>query len=128
MAYEFCEGYAVVTVGKRQGYIDPRGEIVIPARYRHANNFSEELAAVNTGTGEPHDSLAAACEIGFINREGEFVIPPRFLAAGTFRGGLCLVETEKEIAYIDRCGNSIWRGGWVEIGSFDPLHLFPPES
>ena len=37
-------------------------------------------------------------------------------------------ETEKEIAYIDRCGNSIWSGGWAEIGNFDPIHLFPPES
>ena len=53
------------------------------------------------------------------------MIPPRLLAAGTFRDGLCLVETEKEIAYIDRGGNSIWSGSWVEIGSLDPLHLLP---
>jgi hypothetical protein len=128
MAYEFFEGYAAVTVGRRQGYIDTAGEIVVPATYLYAREFSEGLAAVNTGTGAPHDSVASACEIGFINREGEFAIPPRFLAAGTFRGGLCLVETEKEIAYIDRCGNSIWSGGWAEIGNFDPIHLFPPGS
>jgi len=128
MAYEFCEGRALVTIGKKQGYIDPSGEIVVPLKYRHADNFSEGLASVNTGTTERHESIAAACDIGFINPEGEFVITPRFFATGRFRNGLCLVETEKEIEYVDRCGNLIWSSGWVEIGSFDPLHLYPPES
>ena len=113
-------------MGKRWGYINPAGDIVVPVTYRYAHAFSEGLAAVNTGTGEAHTSVAAACETGFINTKGEFVIPPRFL--GSFRGGLCLVETEKEIAYIDRSGNSIWSSGWVDIGTHDPLHLYPPES
>jgi hypothetical protein len=43
MAYEFFEGYAAVTVGKRQGYIDPTGEIAVPATYLYAREFSEGL-------------------------------------------------------------------------------------
>jgi hypothetical protein len=42
--------------------INPAGEIVLPATYRYAHDFSDGLAAVNTGTGEAHDSVAAACE------------------------------------------------------------------
>ena len=89
---------------------------------------SEGLAAVSTGTGKAYNSVADACEIGFIDKEGEFVIPPRFLAAGSFHDHFCLVENEKEIAYVDRGGESIWKSGWVELGSLDPLHLYPPDS
>jgi hypothetical protein len=128
MAYEFFEGRAAVILARRSGYIDRKGETVVPPNYRRVDNFSEGLAAVSTGTGKAHNSVADACEIGFIDKEGEFVIPPRFLAAGSFHDHFCLVETEKEIAYVDRRGESIWKSGWVELGSFDPLHLYPPDS
>lgn len=112
MAYELFEDRAAVILAKRSGYIDRKGETVVPPNnYRRVDNFSEGRAAVNTGSGQAHNSVADACEIGFINNEGEFVIPPRFLAAGSFHNHLCLVETEKKIAYVDRRGNSIWESG-----------------
>jgi hypothetical protein len=39
---------------------------------------------------------------------------------------LCLVETEKEILYVDTCGTPVWSNGWVELGRLDPYHLLPP--
>jgi len=78
MAYEFCEKRAVVTLDRRAGYVDCGGDIVIPINFLRADMFSESLAAVETGSGRAHESVAAACETGFINQTGEFVIPPRF--------------------------------------------------
>ena len=58
----------------------------------------------------------------------KMTVPPQFLATGRFQSGLCLVETEKTIGYINQSGVFIWQSKWLEIGSFDPLHLLPPEN
>lgn len=128
MAHEFSEGMADVTLERRTGYVNRSGELVIPPRFLWARRFSEGLSAVNIGSGQAHKSVAEACEDGFINTQGDFAISPAFQRTGTFQHGLCLVETESELQYIDRCGKPIWCSGWVELGSFDPLHLLPPEA
>jgi len=56
------------------------------------------------------------------------VITPRFFIAGSFQGGLCLVETDKDLLYVDRNGEPVWRNGWVELGGFDPYHLYPHQA
>ena len=125
MAYEFSEGMAAVILDKRTGYVNRLGDPTIPPRFLRGERFSEGLAAVNVGSGAAHKSIAGACEVGFINPQGEFAIRPAFFATGSFGNGLCLVETEKEIMYVDRQSKSVWRSGWLELGSFDPLHLLP---
>jgi hypothetical protein len=126
MAYEFCEGRAVVLLGGRAGYVDREGGIAVQVSYLRAGQFSEGLAAVNIGSGEAHNSIAAACEIGFIDPTGEFAIPPRFFSTGRFQDGLCIIEDDKSIAYVNREGAVIWSVGWVEHLNFDPYHILPP--
>jgi hypothetical protein len=127
MAHEFSEGMATVILGTRTGYVDRDGKLAVPAVFLGGGRFSCGVAAVNTGTGEAHRSIADACEIGFIDSKGEFVITPRFFATGSFQDGLCLVETENDILYVDATGVSVWRSGWVEFGLFDPYHLLPAQ-
>jgi hypothetical protein len=127
-ALEFSEGLGLVRLDGKYGYVDTLGKIVVPPSFRRAEYFSEGLASVDTGKGEAHRSIAEAGEMGFINSSGAFIIPPQFLATGRFQNGLCLVETEKDIGYIDQSGAFIWRSKSVEIGTFDPLHLLPPEN
>jgi len=126
MAYEFCEGRAVVLLDRRAGYVDREGEIAVPISFLSAGRFSEGLAAVNTGSGKAHNSIAAACEIGFINPTGDFAILPRFFSTGTFQDGLCISEDEKCILYVNREGRAVWSNGWVEHLRFDPYHILPP--
>lgn len=68
---ELKEGRLKVRVdGERShtyGYIDEKGELVIPAKYTSAHDFSDGLAKV--GKGE------FGQEIGYIDAEGEVVIP-----------------------------------------------------
>ena len=126
MAYEFCEKRAVVTLDRRAGFVDPGGDIAIPINFLRAEMFSEGLAAVDTGSGEAHESVAAACETGFIDQTGEFVISPRFLSTGKFQDGLCITENDKDIAYVNREGAVVWKSKWVEHLRFNPYHVLPP--
>jgi hypothetical protein len=126
MAYEFCEERAVVTLDRRAGFVDYGGDIAIPINFLRAEMFSEGLAAVETGSGRAHESVAAACETGFINQAGEFVIPPRFLLTGKFQDGLCITENEKNLAYVNREGSVVWSSGWVDYLNFNPYHILPP--
>ena len=57
--------------------------------------------------------------------KGEFEITPRFFATGIFQDGLCFVETENNISYVNRQGDAVWSGGLVEQGRYDPYHLLP---
>ena len=129
MALEFSEGLGLVRLADKYGYIDASGKIVVPPSYlREPGPSQRDWLQFNTGTGEAHRSVAEACEVGFINSLGAFAIPPQFLATGRFQSGLCLAETEKTIGYINQSGAFIWQSKWLEIGSFDPLRLLPPEN
>jgi hypothetical protein len=128
MAYEFSEGMATVILDKRTGYVNLQGELAVSATYLWGRRFSDGVAAVKFGTGEARRSIADASEVGFIDPTGKFVITPRFFSAASFQDGLCFVETEKEILYVDRRGAPVWSGGWVELGLLDPYHLLPAQD
>jgi hypothetical protein len=128
MAYEFSEGMATVILDKRTGYVNLQGKLAVQACYLRGDRFSDGVAAVNVGTGEAHRSIADACEVGFIDPTGEFVITPRFFSTGSFQDGLCFVEMEKEILYVNHHGTPVWSSGWVELGGFDPYHLLPAQN
>lgn len=79
----FNEGLAVVQFRKgrkwRWGYIDKKGEFVIPYRFEHACEFHDGLAAVEIGG-----------KWGFINKQGNIVISVKFEnadAVGFFHSG-----------------------------------------
>ncbi len=104
------------------------GELVIPATFLRAQRFSEGLAAVDTGDGQAHRSIKDASRKGFIRPDGTVPFPPRFFRVGRFQHGLALVEAEKELAYIDSEGGTVWASGYFDIGFLDPSHLLPPEA
>ena len=68
------------------GYINKKGEWVIPPQFKNVGDFLEnnELAAAKAAEGEDsHDW-------GYINRQGEWVIPPRFINGDNFTANLRL--------------------------------------
>lgn len=60
----------------KYGFTDKEGNIVIKPQYRHAESFSEGLAAVSVNG-----------KSGYINKKGEMVIEPVFEDALSFRNG-----------------------------------------
>jgi len=106
------------------------GELVVDSVHIYARDYSEGLAAVEPelSADKGHENGVKFEKVGFIDKSGNSAISTKFFSAASFRHGLCLVETEKRIGYIDSTGEFIWSSGWVEIGQIDPHHLLPVES
>ncbi|MFA0964576.1 WG repeat-containing protein [Roseivirga sp. BDSF3-8] len=89
------------------GYIDPKGEVVIPARYSEANAFSEGLALVRQGDKQ-----------GFINGRGEWVFSTEFDEIFPFAGGRAVVYKDGLAGYIDTSGKVVIAPQFAEAWSF----------
>ena len=110
----FSEGLAAVLLGKRWGFIDRRGGLVIPAEYEEG--YAVPPGAVRSGPpiGSFREGLAAVYKDGswrFIDPKG-VAIPGRFVRAAMgnygFRNGIAEVCGTKGCGYIDRTGRVIW--------------------
>lgn len=111
-ANSFCEGRAVVGQGKRFGFIDTEGRMIIECRFTLARDFSEGLARVELKEA----TVGLMSTTGFIDLQGQMVIEPTFFSAENFHDGLCLVTTEDLIGYVNRIGEFVWQGPFVEYG------------
>ncbi len=94
----FTEGLAPVGEKGRQGFINKKGEIVIPLRYEKTENFHEELAAVMQNG-----------KWGYINRNGFLVIPFQFDNASEFGDGLAPVQKDGVWMVINQNGEVVFK-------------------
>lgn len=88
--------FAIQQHGKN-GYINARGQIIIPPIYYAACEFSEGLAAVR------ENGL-----YGYINTKGQYQIPPAFDKAGPFLNGLAIVTKAGQPFLIDHTGQALF--------------------
>jgi WG containing repeat len=97
----FAEGLAPVRIGNRYGYIDTKGNVMIPPQFRDAAEFSEGLASVTTAEGKT----------GYIDKSGHFVIKLQSGGGYSFREGLAALAVETDhgtkVGYIDRTGKVV---------------------
>jgi hypothetical protein len=132
-ACSFSESLAAAKVGNLRGYIDPSGLFKITPRFEgtrrepsrleetKAGYFVNGLAPVWSGHGDGFLDTAGkfVIEGGFdeaMNLHGQMVIEPLFYSPGSFQDGLCLVETEDSIGYINKTGRVRLEGPSVEYG------------
>jgi hypothetical protein len=111
-ANRFREGRALIKQGLRFGYIDKDGRTVIECRFTFARDFSEGLASVEVDESRSGFSPPT----GFINRDGSVVIPPQFYSANDFVNGLSFVSTSDSIGYVNKSGEFVWQGPFVDYG------------
>jgi hypothetical protein len=111
----FSEGLAAASAGKLTGFIDRSGSWAVSPRFYDAIEFSEGLAGVKLSKSYRSGSS------GFIDPAGNLVIPAKFRVVDRFEQGLSLVETEDEIAYINRQGEFVWRAPWVDAPIYSNL-------
>ena len=94
------EGKRLVLNNNKYGYLNSKGEMVIPLKYENAGDFKEGVAWVKQNG-----------KYGFINTEGKMIIKPQFAGAGFFFKGLAqvLVKTNDGVKafLIDRDGKAI---------------------
>lgn len=90
------EGLAVVQKGKKYGYLDTAGKLVIPIKYDSADDFSEGLAAVSMKG-----------KYGYIDKTGKLVIPFEYDSVRSFVDGIAMVFKNELWGYIDKTGKVI---------------------
>ena len=79
--------------GRKWGYMDMKGELVIKAQFDNAGEFNNGLAQVKLKD-----------KWGCIDRTGAFVIKPQFDNMLPFEEGLALVQVGKKLGCIDSTG------------------------
>ncbi len=96
---DFVEGLSRWKFGKKYGYIDRNGKIVIKPRFDLTFHFSEGMAAVVIGG-----------KWGYIDTTGKLVIEPMTaMRAEDFHHGLAFVSTKDgKYGYIDKTGKYVW--------------------
>jgi hypothetical protein len=103
MASFYSEGLASFSVwdegaGRRYGYMDRTGRVVVEPQFSTAGLFQEGRAGVCVAEGR----------CGFIDREGRFVIRPRFKEVYAFSEGLTSFKTRDGLAgYMDKDGQVV---------------------
>jgi hypothetical protein len=110
----FSQGLAPVLMPQRDGitrwgYIDTRGAVVIGARFREAQPFSEGLALVRDDAGL----------YGFIHPDGTWAMPPSFFEeAFSLSEGRALVKLNGSYGYVDRKGAIVVSPKYVRAAPF----------
>lgn len=100
-AASFSEGAAAVMIGRKVGFIDHSGRVIIEPRfggerYDHLPRFSEGLAAVK---------LEGRC--GYVDLSGKLVIEPQFDSADDFHDGIAMVASHDSVGYVDKLGRMV---------------------
>src|SRR6478672_3666488 len=90
---DFREGFAIVMMGRKRGYINEKGEVAIPLQYDDASQFFGGLARVTMGGKN-----------GYINYKGEYVIQPIYNFADDFIDGLARVARNGKFGFINTSG------------------------
>ena len=72
------DSYAAVKVGKKWGFVDKDGNMVIPAQFDDARSFNNGYAAVKMGK-----------EWGYILPDGSWAISAQFVLANDFNSSEC---------------------------------------
>jgi len=94
---KFVNGFLRVTdVNNMHGYINTKGQIVIPLIYEYADDFSDGLACVQRNN-----------KYGFIDKNGTQVIDFIYEYAYGFSEGLACVKHDDKYGFIDKNGTQV---------------------
>ncbi len=85
----------MVTAGRRCGFLDPAGNVLVSINFGGIREFSDGLAALRQNEQAGY---------GFIDKSGRFVVAPRFERALDFSDGLAAVMIDGRWGFIDRSG------------------------
>jgi WG containing repeat len=96
------DGLILVAEGRKHGYQNRAGKMVIPAQFDFASErFSEGMAWVQIKD-----------RIGYIDNHGKTIVAPQFdylggFITGNFNGGLARVCLHSKCGYIDKTGKTV---------------------
>lgn len=86
----FRSGYQRICLHERSGYLDAKGDTVVPPRYEAVYDFREGISIVRNGA------------LGAIDSTGREIIPIMYENMWNFNGGICGVRKNGQWGYVDR--------------------------
>jgi hypothetical protein len=86
---------AAVGIGKKCGFIDKTGKLIIPAKFDHVYGFREGVAFVEDG------------KQGLIDKTGRVIIPWPYKNYPSFSRGLARVSVDGKWGFIDTAGKMV---------------------
>ena len=91
----------------KYGYINQKGEMILPPTFTGGDYFKEGLACVSTSVDPKNPTFQ------FIDKKGEIAINKNFKYLTTFKNGLAKVSSPdiKEgysNGYVDKTGKYVW--------------------
>lgn len=122
IAYIFGEGLAKVNGnGQAWGFINTKGEEVIPIKYGNVENFSEGMAAFNMPYYQQKNH-----KLGYMDKTGKEIIPPRYDWAEDFSEGMAAVGNGEfkvmrrigKWGFVDKTGREIVPLRYDNVGRF----------
>ncbi len=93
---KFSEGLACVSKNNKEGFINKKGVMVVPAIYDRVGHFSDGRACVKKGS-----------KWGAIDKKGRMVIPAIYDEIGNFMGGVADYRQGNKKGLIDKNGKVI---------------------
>lgn len=84
---KFTNGVISARKDYKRGFLDTKGNIIIPFKYDHAFWFAEGLARVSIRKGDYY-------HFGFVDRDGNEVIPLKYSSATDFENAYAWVRTD----------------------------------
>lgn len=94
--HNFSEGFAKVELNGKWGFINQKGEEIIPLKYDNVEHFSEGFAIVKLNG-----------KYGFINKEGKKIIPIKYDYIHRFSEGFAKVKLNGKWGFINTKGKEI---------------------
>ncbi|BFK01359.1 hypothetical protein F020042I8_39200 [Bacteroides xylanisolvens] len=94
---QFAEGLALVSLHNKVGFINKKGEVVIPLEYDNGCSFSEGLAAVCIES--------QSSKWGYINKDNEEVLPFKYDIAEPFYNNIARVGLYGKSMKINKQGS-----------------------
>lgn len=96
------------------GFCDEKSEVIIPAKYADAEEFSEGLARVRIDGKKGLDDA----KYGFVDQLGIEVIPLKYDYAEAFAEGLACVNLNGKYGFIDKTGKEFTKIKYDNASSF----------
>lgn len=94
--------------GAQYGWVNTKGEVVIPARFRKTFPFSDGMARF------VHND-----RFGYINEKGEMQISNSFIAAYDFKNGKARVKDGPVWGFIDKRGKTLFTVACEQVEDFE---------
>lgn len=108
---DFSEGLAPIrTVDKKFGFVNTKGELVIPSQFESVGYFSNGLAWAKT----------VDKKLGYIDQTGKWIIEPQFEAGKEFdsKSGLARVKQGEKWTYVNKKGEIVTISDSESLGDF----------